>query len=103
MSDHSQNASEFDAELVRRVAKLARIGVDEAELAPLAAELSSILGFVEQLAEVDTENVTPLTSAVETAIKMRDDVVSDGGYTDKILANAPARDDEYFAVPKVVE
>ncbi len=92
-----------DEATVRRIAKLARIGVEEAELAGLAQELSQILKFVEQLNELDTAGVTPLTSAVETQIKRRADEVTDGAIVDQILANAPSRDEEFFAVPKVVE
>lgn len=92
-----------DEATVRRIAKLARIGVEEAELAGLAQELSQILNFVEQLNELDTAGVTPLTSAVETQIKRRADEVTDGEIVDQILSNAPSRDEEFFAVPKVVE
>jgi len=92
-----------DEATVRRIAKLARIGVEETELAGLAQELSQILKFVEQVNELDTSGVTPLTSAVETQIKRRIDEVTDGEIVDQVLANAPSRDDEFFAVPKVVE
>lgn len=92
-----------DENMVRRIANLARIGVDDAELPGLAKELSAILGFVEQLSEVDTEAVQPLTSAVATTMRLRVDEVTDGGYPQDVLANAPDKDDDYFAVPKVVE
>ncbi len=92
-----------DEKMVRRIANLARIGVTDDELPALAKELSAILGFVEQLSEVDTDGVKPLTSAVENKIRGREDVVSDGGYAQDVLANAPEKDDEYFSVPKVVE
>lgn len=92
-----------DEQLVRRIATLARIGVSDAEVPDLANDLSAILGFVEQLSEVDTQGVKPLTSAVDTKIRGREDVVSDGGYAEDVLANAPEKDEEYFAVPKVVE
>jgi len=92
-----------DEKMVRRIANLARIGVIDDELPALAKELSAILGFVEQLSEVDTDGVKPLTSAVENKIRGREDVVSDGGYAQDVLANAPEKDDEYFSVPKVVE
>ena len=92
-----------DENMARRIATLARIGVSDEQLPALAKELSAILGFVEQLAEVDTTGVKPLTSAVETTMQGREDIVNDGGYADAILANAPERDDDYFAVPKVVE
>jgi len=93
----------IDKTTVAAIARLARIDVPEADRARLAGELSHILTWVEQLAEVDTEGVPPMTSVVEVALPMRDDVVSDGGYPDKVLANAPARDDGFFVVPKVVE
>lgn len=92
-----------DETMVRRIATLARIGVGDEQLPGLAKELSSILDFVEQLNELDTQGVKPLTSAVEATMRMREDVVTDGGCSDAILANAPERDDDYFAVPKVVE
>jgi len=92
-----------DEATVRRIASLARIGVEEDQIPGFARELSQILAFVEQLDGVDTSDVTPLTSAVESQIKRREDVVSDGQKSADVLANAPARDDDYFAVPKVVE
>ena len=93
----------IDAATVRRVAKLARIREPEARLEPLAQELSSILGWIEQLGEVDTDGVEPMASAVEVKLPMREDVVTDGGDADSILANAPAAADGFFVVPKVVE
>ena len=93
----------LDPATVRRIATLARIRVDQAELAQLQSELNGILGWIEQLNEVDVEGVEPLTGAVHMALTMRDDVVTDGGYPDKILANAPERIGDFFAVPKVVE
>ncbi|MBL6642067.1 Asp-tRNA(Asn)/Glu-tRNA(Gln) amidotransferase subunit GatC [Alphaproteobacteria bacterium] len=92
-----------DENMVRRIANLARIGVTDGELPALAKELSAIIGFVEQLSELDTDGVKPLTSAVEDRIRGREDIVTDGGYAEDVLANAPEKDDEYFAVPKVVE
>jgi aspartyl-tRNA(Asn)/glutamyl-tRNA(Gln) amidotransferase subunit C len=92
-----------DEATVRRIAGLARIGVKEEQIPEFARELSQILAFVERLDAVNTDGVMPLTSAVERQIKRRDDVVSDGGKSADILANAPIRDDYYFAVPKVVE
>jgi aspartyl-tRNA(Asn)/glutamyl-tRNA(Gln) amidotransferase subunit C len=88
---------------IRRIATLARIHVEDAELAKLAAELNSILGWIEQLNEADVDGVEPLTGAQQMALKMREDVVTDGGYADKVLANAPERAGEFFVVPKVVE
>ena len=92
-----------DENMVRRIAGLARIMVHEEKLPALARELSAILGFVEQLSEVDTTDVKPYTSPVEIQIKSRMDAVTDGGISEDILANAPEKDDGYFAVPKVVE
>lgn len=92
-----------DEKMVRRIANLARIGVTDDEVPALAKELSAILGFVEKLSELDTQGVKPLTSAVEDRIRGREDVVTDGGYAADVLANAPEKDEEYFAVPKVVE
>ncbi len=92
-----------DEATVRRIAGLARIGVKEEQIPEFARELSQIIAFVERLDAVNTDGVMPLTSAVERQIKRRDDVVSDGNKSAEILANAPIRDDDYFAVPKVVE
>jgi aspartyl-tRNA(Asn)/glutamyl-tRNA(Gln) amidotransferase subunit C len=92
-----------DAETVRRVAHLARIAVAEEEIEPLRGELNAMLAFVEQLAEVDIKGVEPMTSVAPMAIKMRKDEVTDGGIADAIMANAPARENHFFVVPKVVE
>ena len=93
----------LDEQTVARIARLARIAVPEDELAPLAGELSHILEWIEQLNEVDTEGVAPMTSVVAMRLAWRDDRVTDGGRPEDILANAPARQDGYFVVPKVVE
>ena len=92
-----------DDKTVRHIANLSRIAVPEAEIPALAEELNAILGFVEQLSEVDTKDVQPMTSVVETQMKRREDVVNDGGYAEDVVANAPIQDEHYFAVPKVVE
>jgi aspartyl-tRNA(Asn)/glutamyl-tRNA(Gln) amidotransferase subunit C len=92
-----------DRNTVRRVARLARIAVSEDDVDALQAELNGILGFVEQLAEVDVSNVEPMTTVVATPLKMRDDVVSDGERADDVIRNAPAATDHLFQVPKVVE
>ena len=92
-----------DSATVRRVARLARLKVNENDLPRLAGELNAILNFVEQLNEVDVENVTPLTSVVNAAMRMRDDVVTDGYYAKEVIKNAPMSEDEFFMVPKVVE
>jgi aspartyl-tRNA(Asn)/glutamyl-tRNA(Gln) amidotransferase subunit C len=93
----------LDAATVRRIAALARIHVDEAEIATLQQELNGILGWIEQLNEVDVSGVAPLTGGANMALPMRDDVVTDGGYVDRVLANAPDRVGDFYAVPKVVE
>ncbi|MDE0705448.1 MAG: Asp-tRNA(Asn)/Glu-tRNA(Gln) amidotransferase subunit GatC [Rhodospirillaceae bacterium] len=93
----------LDSETVRRIAHLARVRVPEEELEPLAGELSNILGWVEQLGEVDTETVPPMTSVVAVRLPMRDDRVDDGDAPDAVLANAPDGAPGFFAVPKVVE
>ena len=92
-----------DAAIVRRVAHLARIAVADDEVENLKGELNAILAFVEQLAEVDVDGVAPMTSVTPMAMKMRKDEVKDGGIADAIIANAPARADHFFLVPKVVE
>jgi aspartyl-tRNA(Asn)/glutamyl-tRNA(Gln) amidotransferase subunit C len=92
-----------DAATVRKVAKLARIAVEEDEIEPLAKEISGILDWVEQLQEVDVDGVEPMTSAVPMRLKRRTDVVTDGNRRDDILANAPDAREGFFAVPKVVE
>ena len=93
----------IDAATVRKVAHLARIRVDEAKLEPLAAELSGILAWIEQLNEVDTGGVAPMASTEAVKLPRRDDVVTAGGEPDAILANAPKADRHFFVVPKVVE
>jgi aspartyl-tRNA(Asn)/glutamyl-tRNA(Gln) amidotransferase subunit C len=92
-----------DADTVRRVAHLARIAVAEDEVAGLQGELNAILAFVEQLVEVDVEGVEPMTSVTPMKMRMRDDKVTVGDIADDILRNAPAREDHFFVVPKVVE
>ena len=93
----------IDKATAARVAHLARIRVKDEDLETLAAELSGILGWVEQLAEVDVEGVEPMTSVTPMALRRREDAVTDGGIRDKVLANAPATREGFFAVPKVVE
>jgi aspartyl-tRNA(Asn)/glutamyl-tRNA(Gln) amidotransferase subunit C len=93
----------LDPATVRRIATLARIHIDDAEIAQVQAELNGILGWIEQLNEVNIEGVEPLTGAASMALKMREDVVNDGNIQDDMLANAPERIGPYFAVPKVVE
>jgi aspartyl-tRNA(Asn)/glutamyl-tRNA(Gln) amidotransferase subunit C len=93
----------IDTDTARKVAHLARIRVDEAQLPALAADLSNILNFMEQLNEVDVEGVEPMTSVTPMHLKRRADVVDDGGMQHKILSNAPDAREGFFAVPKVVE
>ncbi len=93
----------LDTATVRRIAKLARIRVEEAEIATLQSELNAILGYVAQLNEVDVEGVAPLSGGGRMALRMRADVVTEGGIAEQILANAPDREGPFFAVPKVVE
>ena len=93
----------IDVETARRVAKLARIAVAEGDLPALAGELSGILGFMEQLNEVDVTGVEPMTSVTPMRLKRRVDQVTDGGYAAQILSNAPDAREGFFAVPKVVE
>lgn len=88
---------------VRKVARLSRIAVPEDRLDELAGELNGILGWIDQLNEVDVSDVEPLTSVVETRLPMRDDVVTDGNIPDQVLANAPRTEDGFFVVPKSVE
>jgi aspartyl-tRNA(Asn)/glutamyl-tRNA(Gln) amidotransferase subunit C len=93
----------IDAATVRKVAGLAKLRVDEERLGPLADELNSILAWIEQLNEVDTEGVEPMTSAVDAKLPRRADAVTDGGDPERVLSNAPKRDKNFFVVPKVVE
>jgi aspartyl-tRNA(Asn)/glutamyl-tRNA(Gln) amidotransferase subunit C len=93
----------LDPATVRRIARLARIRVTPAEVTQLQTELSGILDWIAMLNEVNVEGVEPLTGGAQMALKMREDVVNDGGITNALLANAPDRAGNYFAVPKVVE
>ena len=93
----------LDAATVRRIAFLARIRVPEDHLEGLAGELSNILGWVEQLSEVDTDGVAPMTGVTVAHNALRADAVDGGDDRDRVLANAPQREDGFFAVPKVVE
>jgi aspartyl-tRNA(Asn)/glutamyl-tRNA(Gln) amidotransferase subunit C len=93
----------LDEATVARIARLARIEIEADQRASLAGELSGILGWIEQLAEVDTENVPPMTSVGEMTLKLRPDEVTDGDKADDVLANAPSSQDGHFVVPKVVE
>jgi len=94
---------EIDEATVRRIARLARIKVTDAEAKALETELSGILDWVKQLDEVDVANVEPMTRVMPMTLKKRADKVTDGEIADEIVANAPAREDHFFVVPKVVE
>jgi len=88
---------------VRHIAKLARIGMSDAEIEALVPELNNILGWVEQLGEVDTDGVEPLATVIDLKLRLRDDAVTDGNIRDAVLANAPEAQHGFFAVPKVIE
>ena len=90
-------------EQVRHIARLARIAMSEEEIARLEPELNAIIGWVEQLAEVDTEGVEPLTAVIDQKLRLREDAVTDGNIRDQVLANAPEAQHGFFTVPKVIE
>jgi len=92
-----------DVNTVRRIARLARLAVTDGEAEALVPELNNILGWVEQLQEVDVAGVEPMTAVIPNQLRMREDVVTDGGKRDAILANAPVAEHGFFAVPKVIE
>jgi len=92
-----------DLATVKRVARLARIAVSEEEANRMTGELNGILGFVEQLSEVNVEGIEPMTSVTPMEMRKRQDIVNDGNKADDIVANAPASDRNFFQVPKVVE
>ncbi len=93
----------LDAATVRRIARLARIQVSDEDAMRLQGELGAILGWVEQLGEVDVAGVEPLTGAAQMALRLRDDRVTEGGDPERVLGNAPERIGEFYVVPKVVE
>ena len=92
-----------DTATVRHIAKLARLQMSDAEVEALVPELNNILGWVEQLGEVDTNGVEPLTAVIDQKLRLRDDVVNDGDVRDAVLLNAPDAQHGFFAVPKVIE
>jgi aspartyl-tRNA(Asn)/glutamyl-tRNA(Gln) amidotransferase subunit C len=92
-----------DAATVKRIGRLARIRIENQEVAGYQDELNAILGFVEQLGEVDVSGVEPMTSVTPMQLRRRDDAITDGGYAEQIVANAPLSEDNFFMVPKVVE
>ena len=93
----------LDTAMVRRIASLARIRLEEEEVGRMQAELNGILGWIEQLQAVNTDGVEPMAGGGAVSLRMREDAVTDGGIPEKILANAPDRMGDYFGVPKVVE
>ena len=93
----------LDKATVLHIARLARIALRDDEVEPLAKELSGILAWVDQLAELDTEKVEPMTSVVEARLVLREDVVSEGNPPEAIIKNAPQRSEGFFVVPKVIE
>jgi aspartyl-tRNA(Asn)/glutamyl-tRNA(Gln) amidotransferase subunit C len=93
----------LDKATVAKVANLARIRVEEKDLEPLVTEINSILGWIEQLGEVDTENVAPMTSVAQMNLRWREDQITDGGYQQQVVANAPSNEEGFFGVPKVIE
>lgn len=99
----SSSTAPLDPDTVRRIARLARIRLADEDVAQLQGELGAILGWIEQLNEVDVSGVDPLANIGAAAMTMREDVVTDGHQVDAVLANAPARSGPFFTVPKVVE
>lgn len=93
----------IDLQTVKKIASLSRISVTEDEAQAMVPELNNILGFVEQLGEVDVTGVEPMTAVIPNTLRLRDDVVTDGNVRDKVLANAPQAEQGFFAVPKVIE
>ncbi len=93
----------IDKETVKKIASLSRIAITEAEADAFVPELNQILGWVEQLGEVDCSKVEPMTAVIPNKLRLREDVVTDGEIRDKILANAPVAEHGFFAVPKVIE
>ena len=92
-----------DVATVKKIASLARIAITDEEVAKIAPELDNILGWIEQLGEVDTSSVEPMTAVIPNHLRLRDDVVTDGNVRDAVLSNAPQAEHGFFAVPKVIE
>ena len=92
-----------ETETVKKIARLSRIAIDDAEAEKMVGELNGILAWVEQLSEVDVTGVEPMTAVIANHLRLRDDVVTDGDVRDKVLANAPAKEGSFFGVPKVIE
>ncbi len=93
----------IDLQTVKKIASLSRISVTEAEAEAMVPELNNILGWVEQLGEVDVTGVEPMTAVIPNTLRLREDAVTDGNVRDKVLANAPQAEHGFFAVPKVIE
>ena len=93
----------IDKDKVRHIAKLARIAMSDEELERLLPELNNILGWVEQLGEVNTDGIEPLTAVIDQKLRLREDAITDGDVRDEVLANAPEAQHGFFAVPKVIE
>lgn len=92
-----------DAATVRKIASLARISVSDGDVAAMVPELNNIIGWVEELGAVDTSGIEPLAAVIPNRLRLRDDIVSDGGMRDAVLANAPQAEHGFYAVPKVIE
>ena len=92
-----------DSATVRKIASLARIAVTDGEVEAMVPELNNILGWIKQLGEVDVTGVEPMTAVIANTLRLREDVVTDGGIRDRVLANAPAAEHGFFGVPKVIE
>ncbi len=99
----SRTLMSVDTATVKKVAALARIAITDEDATRLAPELSNILGWIEQLGEVDTTGVEPMTAVIPNHLRLRDDVVTDGGIRDQLMANAPQAEHGFFTVPKVIE
>ncbi len=102
-ADGSGGAMSIDLQTVKKIASLSRISVTDAEAEAMVPELNNILGWVEQLGEVDVTGVEPMTAVIPNHLRLRDDAVTDGNVRDKVLANAPQAEHGFFAVPKVIE
>jgi aspartyl-tRNA(Asn)/glutamyl-tRNA(Gln) amidotransferase subunit C len=92
-----------DKDTVKRIARLSRLAIDDAQAGAMVEELNAILAWVEQLGEVNVDGIAPMASVAAQALPMREDVVTDGGYPEDLMKNAPQSDDHFFIVPKVVE
>lgn len=103
LCDASRVAMSVDIATVKKIASLARIAISEEDAARLAPELDNIMGWIEQLGEVNTADVAPMTAVIPNHLRLRDDLVTDGDARDAVLANAPQAEHGFFTVPKVIE